>query len=74
MVLLIYSRLSLLPGKLKSMWTRPFLITKVFPHEDVKIENKEGTRFTINKQRTKTYLGHAENVHEVVEASHLDKV
>ena len=30
LMLLFNSRLHLFPGKLKSKWTRPFLITKVF--------------------------------------------
>ena len=52
----------------------PFLITKVFPHGAVELENKEGAKFTVNGQRIKIYLGHAENVHVVVEAYHLDEV
>ena len=38
------------------------------------MENKEGENFTINRQRIKIYLGHAESVHEVVEAYHVDEV
>ena len=49
------------------------MITKVFPHGAVEFENKEGERFTVNNQRNKIYLGHAESAHEVVEAYHLDE-
>ncbi|XP_015060511.1 uncharacterized protein LOC107006479 [Solanum pennellii] len=74
LVLLFKSRLRLLPGKLKSKWTGPFLITKVFPHGAVELENMEGAKFSINGQSIKIYLRHAESVHEVVEAYHLDEV
>ena len=61
-------------GKLKSKWTGPFLISKVFLHGAVELENKEGARFTINGQRIKIRLGHAESTHEMVEAYYLDEV
>ena len=32
LVLVDSSRVSCLPGKLKSKWTGPYLITQVFPH------------------------------------------
>ncbi|XP_038717240.1 uncharacterized protein LOC120010521 [Tripterygium wilfordii] len=38
-VLLYNSRLTLFPGKLKSRWTGPFRVHKVFPHGAVEIEN-----------------------------------
>ena len=57
LVLLFNSRLRLFPGKLKSKWTGPFLITKVFSHGAVELENKEGIKFTVNGQRIKIYLG-----------------
>ena len=74
LVLLYKFRSHLFPGKLKSKWTAPFLITEVFPHGAVEFENQEGARFTVNRQRIKIYLGHAESVHEVVEAYSLDEV
>ena len=48
LVLLFNSRLRLCPGKLKSTWTRPFLITEMFPYRAVEFENKEGAKFTVN--------------------------
>ena len=47
LVLLDSSRLSLLPGKLKSKRTGPYLITQVFPHGAVELETKEGVRFKV---------------------------
>ena len=73
-MLLFNSRLRLFPGKLKSKWTGPFLITKVFSHGVVELENEEGAKFTLNEQKIKIYLGHAKSVHEVVEAYPLDEV
>ena len=29
-----------LPGKLKSKWTGPYLITQVFPHREVELNTK----------------------------------
>ena len=74
LVLLFNSRLRLFPGKLKSKWAGPFLITQLFPHGAVELENKKGVRFKVNGQRIKIYLGHAETANEVMEAYNLDEV
>ena len=74
LVFLYNSRLSLLPGKLKSKWTGPYLVTQLFPHGVVELETKEGVRFKVNEQRIKIYFGHAESANEVIEAYHLDEV
>ena len=51
------------------------MVTRVFPHGEFELENKEGAGFTVNGQRRiKIYLGHEESDHEVVEAYHLDDV
>ncbi|CAN6691606.1 unnamed protein product [Malus baccata var. baccata] len=56
-VLLFNSRLKLFPGKLKSRWTRPYLVTKIFPHGAVEISNKaQGNTFKVNGHRLKPYL------------------
>ncbi|XP_004229136.1 uncharacterized protein [Solanum lycopersicum] len=47
LVLLFNSRLRLFLEKLKSEWTQSLLITKVFSHGGVELENKQGTKFTI---------------------------
>ncbi|CAM8962902.1 unnamed protein product [Rhodiola kirilowii] len=57
-VLVYSSRLKLMPGKLKSRWTGPFTITKVFNHGAVELESPDnGSRFTVNGQRVKHYHG-----------------
>ena len=50
LVLLFNSRLCLFLGKLKSKWTGPYFNTLLFPHGAVKLENKEGVRFKVNRQ------------------------
>ena len=45
-----------LPGKLKSKWTGPYLITQVFLHGAVELKAKEGVRFKKNRDRNKTLL------------------
>ncbi|KAK4707447.1 hypothetical protein R3W88_032994 [Solanum pinnatisectum] len=73
LVLLFNSRLRLFPGKLKSKWTRLFKVTQVFPHGAVELKNKEGTRFKVNGQKIKVYLGKSESVQEVIGAYYLDE-
>ena len=48
LVLLFNSRLRLFPGKIKSKWTGPYLITQLFPHGVVELEKKEGVRIKVN--------------------------
>ncbi|KAK1423916.1 hypothetical protein QVD17_19227 [Tagetes erecta] len=55
-VLLYNSRLRLFPGKLKSRWTGPHVVTNVFPYGTVEIENNEGQRFKVNGHRLKIYI------------------
>ena len=62
-----------LPGKLKSKWTDPFLITQIFPHGAVEFKDKEGVWFKVNREQIKLYFGHAESVNEVIEAYYLDE-
>ena len=73
LVLLDNSRLHLLPGKLKSKRTGPYLITQVFPHGAVELKTKEGVRFKVNRERIKLYFGHTASANEVIVAYHLDK-
>ncbi|CAM8910249.1 unnamed protein product [Rhodiola kirilowii] len=57
-VLVFSSRLRLMPGKLRSRWTGPFKVTKVFNHGALELESPDdGRRFTINGQRVKHYHG-----------------
>ncbi|KAL5850223.1 hypothetical protein ACOSQ4_008236 [Xanthoceras sorbifolium] len=55
-VLLFNSRLRLFLGKLKSRWSGPFEIMKVYPHEAVDIKNPSGETFKVNGQRLKLYI------------------
>ena len=70
-----YSTLAyVVPEQTQVQVTGPFLITKVFLHGAVELENKEGEKFMVNGQRIKIYLGHEKSVHEVVEKPRLDEV
>jgi hypothetical protein len=54
--LLFNSRLKLFPGKLKSRWSGPFVVHKVFPHGAIEIKNQDnGDIFKVNGQRLKPY-------------------
>ncbi|KAI3748909.1 hypothetical protein L6452_12328 [Arctium lappa] len=54
--LLFNSRLKLFPGKLKSRWSGPFLIHKVYPYGAVDLVNPENNSvFKVNGQRVKLY-------------------
>ncbi|XP_014491984.1 uncharacterized protein LOC106754483 [Vigna radiata var. radiata] len=56
-VLLFNSRLKLFPGKLKSKWSRPFVIKQVYPNGAVELETTDKERnWVVNGQRFKHYL------------------
>ncbi|CAN6556004.1 unnamed protein product [Malus baccata var. baccata] len=56
-VLLFSSRLKLFLGKLKSRWTGPYLVTKIFFHGAVEITNEaQGNAFKVNGHRLKPYM------------------
>ncbi|XP_069155666.1 uncharacterized protein [Solanum lycopersicum] len=67
-------KLLFFPRKLKSKWTGPYLVTQLFPHGAVELENKEGVRFKVNVSRIKINFGLAESANEVIESYHLDEV
>ena len=54
-VLLFNSRLKLFPGKLRSRWSGPFTVVKVYPYGAVEIQGKSEV-FKVNGQRLKPYL------------------
>ncbi|CAN6546990.1 unnamed protein product [Malus baccata var. baccata] len=55
-VLLFNSCLWLFPGKLRSRWVGPFVITNIFPHGAVEIQSaKTGNMFKVNRHRLKPY-------------------
>nr|GFB65502.1 reverse transcriptase domain-containing protein [Tanacetum cinerariifolium] len=56
-VLLFNSRLKIFSGKLKSRWSGPFTITKVFPYGTVELSSTNGPNFKVNGHRIKHYFG-----------------
>lgn len=55
-VLLYNSWLRLFPRKLKSWWSGPFTVVKVFPHGAVEVTHDEKETFKVNGKRLKPYL------------------
>ncbi|KAL4302814.1 hypothetical protein GQ457_10G009600 [Hibiscus cannabinus] len=57
-VLLFNSKLKLFPGKLKSRWSGPFIITHVSLHGAITVKSpKDDNEFKVNGQRLKLYMG-----------------
>nr|GEY13623.1 reverse transcriptase domain-containing protein [Tanacetum cinerariifolium] len=56
-VLLFNSRLKILSGKLKTRWSGPFTITKVFPYGTVELFQPNSLNFKVNDHRVKHYFG-----------------
>ena len=55
-VLLFHSRLRLFPGKLRSRWVGPFVVTNVFAHGAIEIQSLvSGKAFKVNGHRLKHY-------------------
>ena len=65
-VLFFNSRLRLFPGKLKSRWSGPFVVSHVYPYGAVDVCNTKGEKFKVNGQRLKIYNGGMwENSHQL---------
>nr|GEU54074.1 reverse transcriptase domain-containing protein [Tanacetum cinerariifolium] len=56
-VLLFNSRLKIFSGKLKTRWSGPFTITKVFLYAIVELSQPDGPNFKVNDHRIKHYFG-----------------
>nr|GFB61775.1 reverse transcriptase domain-containing protein [Tanacetum cinerariifolium] len=56
-VLLFNSRLKIFSGKLKTRWSGPFTITKVFPYGTVELSQASGPNLKVNGHRVKHYFG-----------------
>ena len=68
-VLLYNSRLHLFPEKLRSKWSGPYHIKKIFSYGAIEVQNpKNGTPFKVNGQRLKPYF---EYFHGVVDCMDL---
>ncbi|KAL4285062.1 hypothetical protein GQ457_16G003540 [Hibiscus cannabinus] len=70
-VLLFNSKFKIFAGKLKSKWEGPFIVTQIFPHGAIEIENTSGSRFKVNGQRLKPYYENAQV--GIVEEIYLDE-
>ena len=71
-VLLFNSRLRLFPGKLRSRWLGPFVVTNVFPSGAIQIKSiVHGKEFTVNGHRLNPYYDNFVE-HNVEETSLLD--
>jgi len=56
-VLLYNSKLHLHPGKLRSRWTGPYFVHKIYPHGAIDVLNSnDGNIFKVNGQRLKPFL------------------
>nr|GEY00408.1 reverse transcriptase domain-containing protein [Tanacetum cinerariifolium] len=56
-VLLFNSKLKIFSGKLKTRWSGPFAITKVFPYGTAELSQANGPNFKVNGHRIKNYFG-----------------
>ncbi|GJY32260.1 reverse transcriptase domain-containing protein [Tanacetum coccineum] len=56
-VLLFNSHLKIFSGKLKTRWSGPFTVTKVFPYGTVELSQPDGLKFQVNGHRVKHYFG-----------------
>ncbi|KAM2181755.1 hypothetical protein ACFX1Q_032326 [Malus domestica] len=72
-VLLFNSRLRLYPGKLRSKWIGPFVVTNVFPHGVVQVKSlRNDDEFKVNGHRLKLY--YENDVRQIVEEIPLSAV
>nr|GEY63367.1 reverse transcriptase domain-containing protein [Tanacetum cinerariifolium] len=56
-VLLFNFRLKIFLGKLKSRWSGPFTISKIYPYGTAKLVHPDGCNFKVNYHRLKHYHG-----------------
>nr|GEV18383.1 reverse transcriptase domain-containing protein [Tanacetum cinerariifolium] len=56
-VLLFNSRLKIFSGKLKSCWSGPFIISKIYPYGTTKLVHSDGSNFKVNCHNLKHYHG-----------------
>nr|GFB97125.1 reverse transcriptase domain-containing protein [Tanacetum cinerariifolium] len=55
-VLLFNSHLKIFSGKLKTRWSGPFTITRVFPYGTIELSQPDGANFKVNGHRVKHYF------------------
>nr|GFC05634.1 reverse transcriptase domain-containing protein [Tanacetum cinerariifolium] len=56
-VFLFNSRLKIFSGKLKTRWSGPFIITRVFSYSTIELSQPNGSNFKVNGHRVKHYFG-----------------
>ncbi|XP_022883568.1 uncharacterized protein LOC111400384 [Olea europaea var. sylvestris] len=56
-VLLYNSRLKLFPGKLRSLWSGHYTVTKVLPYGAIQVSHENKVTLIVNGQRLKHYWG-----------------
>nr|GEZ50766.1 reverse transcriptase domain-containing protein [Tanacetum cinerariifolium] len=56
-VCLFNSQLKIFSGKLKSCWSGPFTISRVYPYATVELSQPDGPNFKVNGHRLKHYFG-----------------
>nr|GEU45184.1 DNA-directed DNA polymerase [Tanacetum cinerariifolium] len=56
-VLLFNSRIKIFSGKLRTRWSGPFTITRVFPYGIIKLSQPNSLNFKVNGHRVKHYFG-----------------
>ncbi|XP_049410598.1 uncharacterized protein LOC125873788 [Solanum stenotomum] len=56
------SKRGLFSIKLKSKWSGPFIVTRVFTNGAIEVEGKEGLEFKVNWQRLKLYFGECQEI------------
>ncbi|XP_071740214.1 uncharacterized protein [Rutidosis leptorrhynchoides] len=69
-VLLFNSRFRLFPKKLKSKWSGPFIVRKVYSHGVVDLINSKGEEFKVNGHRIKHYVDGLQEVDDEVQYDH----
>ena len=72
-VWLFNARLKLFPGKLRSKWTGPYVVTQVSPHGAIEIKNMVGGEpFKVNGHRLKPYVVLESDHKETVDVVYLE--
>ena len=56
-VLIFNSSLKLFPGKLRSRWFEPIIVTLVTPNGAIRVQVENGQEFKVNGQKLKHYFG-----------------
>nr|GFB03747.1 reverse transcriptase domain-containing protein [Tanacetum cinerariifolium] len=72
-VLLFNSRLKIFLGKLKSRWSSPFTISKIYPYGTAKLIHLDSCNFKVNCHRLKHYHGGDPPLLEILDVTTFPK-